>query len=357
MKKILFLFLIVVISQAGGWTSVYADTLDTMTVSGNLNPIWLGSEWGTKVYHLGYQYRPGAGYNICSITLPLYKGASGPADYVFVKIYKHGTTIATSSTDNINGGTLVASADSGQYVSNTVSANYEFTFTPCYFIQGGYWHTVDVTRSTPTATSSIYIRGNSSNQASTVLVTGTGQFVFGYQTDTNVNNYASAINSCEYGVNYMCSDFNVSGTENFSNFTASSTTGYSSTSCTPPNSILDVGGGVSYAFCFMFVPAQSVIDQYTNIYDLLSTKFPFAYLTSINTAIGSSTADTGALPTLTFSVPIGNATSTYGILSTSTVGAYISPTNLALFRTLMEISLWIGFAYMIFFSVKNLVRS
>jgi len=74
--------------------------------------------------------------------------------------------------------------------------------------------------------------------------------------------------------------------------------------CIAPSSILDVGGGLTYAFCTMFIPSNNVLNQYANIPTILASRFPFNYIdglqdifTSIESSSGSST------PTVTFDLP------------------------------------------------------
>ena len=72
-----------------------------------------------------------------------------------------------------------------------------------------------------------------------------------------------------------------------------------------PCSITEIGGCISNAFAYVFYPSPSSIDSFTNLYDQLSTKFPFAYFTDFNDSIGSifSGATTASLA---ITVPFGS---------------------------------------------------
>ena len=73
--------------------------------------------------------------------------------------------------------------------------------------------------------------------------------------------------------------------QSFGVVTNSSTT---SGPCTPPTSILDVGGGFMYSICFLFIPSPSTMAQFFSLGDLISTRIPFSYFAQIKDGLNTA---------------------------------------------------------------------
>jgi len=103
-----------------------------------------------------------------------------------------------------------------------------------------------------------------------------------------------------------------------------------------PCSITDIGGCISNAFAFVFYPSPNSIDQFTSLYDTLSTKFPFAYFTDFNDSIGA--VFTGATTaSLAITVPFG----TFGEIDLISAEQIQSVPFTTLIRTLLGALIWI----------------
>lgn len=81
--------------------------------------------------------------------------------------------------------------------------------------------------------------------------------------------------------------------------------------CDPPDSILDVGGGVKYGLCVVFKPSDSVVNLVTTAKDRLSDRVPFSYLNDVGDII-----DTVATATTPTTYPV--VALTYNFLGTGT---------------------------------------
>jgi len=118
--------------------------------------------------------------------------------------------------------------------------------------------------------------------------------------------------------------------------------------CQTPSSILDVGGGISYAFCQLFVPSYAVTDQFLHLNDYLFTKIPFSYVGSINDAFGNITLDaTSSFPLI--SIPLSTVASSTitGVMpditfGTSTIGRYYSDSIRVPLNLLLTGAIWLA---------------
>jgi len=102
----------------------------------------------------------------------------------------------------------------------------------------------------------------------------------------------------------------------------------------------DDTSGIGWAICttvvFLFYPSEGAINNFTNLYDTLSTKFPFAYFTDFNDSIGS--VFTGATTaSLAITVPFG----TYGEIDLISAEQIEAVPFTSLIRTLLGALIWI----------------
>lgn len=95
--------------------------------------------------------------------------------------------------------------------------------------------------------------------------------------------------------------------------------------------------------------------SFLNVPELLKTKIPFGYIYQINgiiqNAIASSTNTN--IGTLSYTIKIGNATSTYSIFSSSTIKYFFTQDKITLFRNLEIMFLWFGLAWFLYHDAKN----
>jgi len=108
--------------------------------------------------------------------------------------------------------------------------------------------------------------------------------------------------------------------------------GYQYQSC----SITDIGGCISNAFAFVFYPSPDSINQFTSLYDTLSTKFPFAYFTDFNDSIGA-VFDGTTTATLAITVPFG----TFGEIDLISAEQIEAVPFTSLIRTLLGALIWV----------------
>jgi len=134
--------------------------------------------------------------------------------------------------------------------------------------------------------------------------------------------------------------------------------------CVPPGSILDVGGGVAYAFCYMFVPNRAIVNQFVNLPDFIGTKQPFIYAFQIIDAFNNINLSTSSDQFYLVNIPLSSyASSTVtGVipnisLSTTTISTYLSDSNRNALRTLLVASLYLSAFFYVFYRIMSLIRS
>lgn len=137
---------------------------------------------------------------------------------------------------------------------------------------------------------------------STVLTNGhlyTIQATASYDTNAGTTIYSNTASQM-FSVG---TDFNTLFAQNFNNPIFVSTT---TAQCSPPSSVLDVGGGVMWAFCYLFVPSPQSYNQFASIPGIFATKIPFSYIGDINSLITSiSSASNTTTPNASFTFPLG----------------------------------------------------
>lgn len=53
-------------------------------------------------------------------------------------------------------------------------------------------------------------------------------------------------------------------------------------SCPSPDNVLDVGGGIAWAFCQLFIPSVASVNRVQSLPEFISTRFPFYYVGYLN---------------------------------------------------------------------------
>jgi hypothetical protein len=121
--------------------------------------------------------------------------------------------------------------------------------------------------------------------------------------------------------------------------------------------------GLCPLLVFLFMPSASSLDFISTVPDALAQHKPFSYFYEIIDAFYNVTlSDSGDMATVTLPSlsSMGVATSSMvqipavTLFSQDTISTYISPSILLLFRTLMEMSLWLVLAYGMFKRVTTL---
>jgi len=101
------------------------------------------------------------------------------------------------------------------------------------------------------------------------------------------------------------------------------------------------------------LPSTGNLLSFLNVPTLLSTKVPFAYIFQIASGIqeGIESSSTNLIPPGTLVVAAlgaGRSTTTFDFFSTSTVGYYLSPSLIALWRALLVVILFVGFGFALY---------
>lgn len=108
---------------------------------------------------------------------------------------------------------------------------------------------------------------------------------------------------------------------------------------------------------FLFVPSTGALANFASLASTTQTKIPFSYVYEVRDIFsGLSASTTSNLSTLTINFPsIGSSTplgslvpSTVVVLSTSTIGTYLSEPIRAFFLSLQRIALWAAFLFLIY---------
>jgi len=144
----------------------------------------------------------------------------------------------------------------------------------------------------------------------------------------------------------------------YGGFLASSTP-----TCTPASSILDVGGGLTYGLCVMFVPSSNVLNQYANIPTVIASKFPFSYISGLSEvldALTSQASSTTAKAYFTFPLGAtftnpsnGNASTTFDMFNPSSIVSNVP--LVTTMRTYMSYILYFMFGLFAFRRVMKLI--
>lgn len=120
--------------------------------------------------------------------------------------------------------------------------------------------------------------------------------------------------------------------------------------------------GICYAFTYLFVPTPTVLNNYAALPELVTTKFPFSWVSDVQNGINDLSTSPVAAPVYSFALadlgigsttPIGNLLPNFVGFSTSTVFTYMSPTVWASGQLLISGILWMGLAYDVYATVRR----
>lgn len=117
------------------------------------------------------------------------------------------------------------------------------------------------------------------------------------------------------------------------------------------------GNIVTIGFCqvtqFLFVPSDSTLDNLSNEFDEIKTKFPFAYVTDVTSAaegISEGTETTG----LELTSEVGDVSFSFDILDKDNIETYAGDGTIGIFRELTGIAMYAAFGLFVFHSVRTL---
>lgn len=168
-----------------------------------------------------------------------------------------------------------------------------------------------------------------------------------YDVNITFMNQGSAIGQSErpFAESYIYSSFTVAsgtltatGTPEFYDFSQDLPTNQP-----VPCGITAIGGCIQNAFSYLFIPTDNGMLQITNLYDTLSTKFPFAYFTDFNDSI-TSVFTNPTTESLAISVPFG----TFGTLDLISEDMIEAVPFTSLIRELLGAIIWLMMAYTIY---------
>jgi len=317
------------------------------------------------------RYMPSSQHNICNVHVAVERNSGAMvSNSIGMKVYNYNGAASTASTTPTGIGTLLATSPDSYQVTPTASfEDLNYSLSPCLTVRGNYYYTFVFTLAQTATTSSQQwiFEGNASNSSTakstnthpSKLFTMFDWYVGGTYNQTVIGNPDGS-----YSGNEEYASVVMNGVENFSNFTASTTLSYSSSNCTPPTNILDVGGGVSYALCYMFVPNQALIDQFGTLPAYIGTRAPFVYATQVENVFNNVTETNASSSLPILDIPLSHyASSTVTgvipdiIISTSTIGTYFTDSIRIPLRLLLVAGLWISALFYLFYRIFPLLRT
>ncbi len=303
----------------------------------------------TMYYELRYDSTGGAGslqVQGCSSSCyanGVFSGGSGVADAGFAL---NGVATNTSFPYIYN----LSPSNGSTTQSTNVSFSMSYNAISSYNIATWNFTVVDITAQLSGLATSTYkfiLSGSSSsgfNSATSTVTLTAGHLynVTGYLCTSNGSCYSGAPAN-RFSV---ISDYTTSVGSVLNSYGGLIST--STPTCTSPSSILDVGGGVTWAFCQLFIPQLNVVDQFYQLPTLLSTKIPFSYVADIYTIFGNITLNaTSSLPLI--DIPISHyASSTVTgdipdlIISTTTISTYLSDNVRIGLNALLTAAIWLA---------------
>lgn len=152
------------------------------------------------------------------------------------------------------------------------------------------------------------------------------------------------------------------GGQSFS-VTASTTTSFITTPICPSTSFVvfgaDIGKGTCDVLQFIATPSQAQLDAPFNDYAIMQTKAPFSYYFDVlNDITQSASSSSSTLQGLT--ITTGSSTPiqvTVDMFSANTINRYSDPTSRSFVRTLIQWGLYLSFATMVIFKIRNIFKS
>jgi len=259
-KRISILFLMFILFfPSVSFAVVSLNTINSLdsVVTGQTGSLEFGKVAGTSM--LGWSYSPGASHDICTVSVVIGKQSS-PVDSVQM-YFAFASTTSGSGSSFSSIGQNVRSANSSWQIT-TSPGEYVYTFTPCYTVVGANKYVVWLERTGSTSDVNYYIGYYGTGSQ---VYTGTGSKI--------QCRYVNGVQSCG-PANDLISDIVFNGVENFSAFSPNnnaSTTGQITAECAN-------GSSIAYVLCYLFIPSQSVLDQFGTLDNHLIAQAPFSYI-------------------------------------------------------------------------------
>jgi len=136
-----------------------------------------------------------------------------------------------------------------------------------------------------------------------------------------------------------------------------------SSSCGTSSGFLDVGYAMCAVGVYLFVPNSATFENFTNLSNAATERFPFSWVNQISETFESLSASSSSnfinlqinlhdLGIGTTSA-MGNFLPNITILSTSTIYTYITPTQWSWFQSLIAIGIWLTFLTDVFYTARN----
>jgi len=120
---------------------------------------------------------------------------------------------------------------------------------------------------------------------------------------------------------------------------------------------------ICLSFSYLFTPNPRVLDSWASVPTQLSAKFPFSWVSSVQTSLQTAAASsTGNMPLVAMNLhdlnigsssPMGNIMPNFVALSTTTVREYIPDTIWNAGQLLMQTTLWMALCFDIYATVRR----
>lgn len=119
-----------------------------------------------------------------------------------------------------------------------------------------------------------------------------------------------------------------------------------------PCSITQIQGCIQNTARYLLVPTSAQLENFNQFQEEVPNRVPFNWYYEISEAITTTEMASTSFPEYTLDLPlVGND---FVILSQDTFDDFVGSEALALFRTIMEIALWISFLIMVFFTIQGI---
>lgn len=119
--------------------------------------------------------------------------------------------------------------------------------------------------------------------------------------------------------------------------------------------LTELDGCLVNAFTFLFIPSDTTTNNFASLQTTSSGKFPFAYFFSVKDIIESAQDGSGTITSLTLAAPPGSPIQ-YNVeyFSEDKMMEFFNGGTITLFRSLIEISLWLALMTMMFYSIRGI---
>ena len=107
---------------------------------------------------------------------------------------------------------------------------------------------------------------------------------------------------------------------------------------------------------FLFVPSQTVVNQWSTVKTNITTKLPFSYVYEFQTIIDTATVSSSSLASISVNFKLPNqATTSFNIFDLSKITQYTPSSLWGVFKTLISWGLWVAFGFLVWHTVHDLL--